>query len=162
MPSINRRSLLASVGTVAAAGLAGCGLRGNVGPPAGSLQFVNEHAVPHAISMRVVGVGAEPGHGPDEVEGDVLVPPSQRTLTASTTVQPGETQTYESVFTEDAWYGVEFTLDGIRPADNAGQVKFNPAPTGGETGSVLVGKVYASGEFSWVVSATEDPGSFDA
>lgn len=157
MPSTSRRSVLASLGIVA---LAGCGFRSDGGPPAGSLRFVNEHELPHAISMQVTGVGATPGHGPSDVQGTVTVPPAQRDLSASTVVRPGETQTYEAIFTEAAWYGVAFHLDGQLPADNAGEVKYYPAPRDDERGHVLVGKVYRSGEFSWVVSATENPGPF--
>lgn len=161
MPSTSRRSLLASLGTVTVAGLAGCSLGRNDRPPAGGLQFVNDHDLPHAVSMRVTGVGTEPGDGPSEVRGDPVVPQPQRQLSASTVVQPGETQTYETIFTEEVVYGVEFTLDGELPEDNAGQITFTPAPDDGERGYFLGGKVYQSGEFSWVVSSTGNPGPFD-
>jgi len=160
MPSATRRSILASLGTAGLTVLAGCGFNEADEPSAGSLQFVNEHELPHAVSMRVTGVGSTPGDGPDEVEGDPIVPPGQRGLRASTVVRPTETQTYEGVFTEPVWYGVEFTVDGELPDDNAGQVKYYPAPRNDEPGSVLVGKVYESGEFSWIVRSTADPGAF--
>lgn len=97
--------------------------------PAESLQFVNDHDLPHSIAMRVTGVGTRPGDGPNEVETNPAVPRTQRELTASTVVQPGTTQTFEEVFTYDVWYGIEFTVDDDRPEDNAGLVWFNPAPT---------------------------------
>ena len=161
MPSSRRRSFLASLGTVTVASIAGCSRNGTDEPPAGSLQFENESDLPHAVSMRVMGVGTEPGDGPSEVEGDAPVPQPQRQLTASTVVQPGEKRTYETIFTEDVWYGVEFRLDGDVPGNNAGLVRFNPAPSDDERGSVLGGVVFKSGEFSWMVSSTDNPGPFD-
>lgn len=160
MPSISRRSLLASLGTIGLASLAGCSLQGDNRPPAGSLQFVNEHDLPHAISMRVTGVGAEPGDRPGAVDGEVAVPQAQRRLSAATVVQPDETQTYETIFTEDVWYGVKFTVDGEQPDDNTGVVTFNPAPDESDRRSLLRGKVYQSGEFSWEASSTENLGPF--
>lgn len=161
MPSTDRRSFVASLGTVATVGLAGCGLGGESEPPAGSLRIENNHDLPHGIRMRVTGVGSEPGDGPNEVEGDVVVPAPQRQLTAGTVVQPGETQTYETVFTEPVWYGVAFHVDDESPG-NAGKVKYNPAPTDGAQGSVLGGRVGQGGEFTWVVTATNDLGPFQA
>jgi len=161
MPSVQRRSFLTAVGSVALASLAGCPADSSERPPAGSLRFVNDHTVPHAISMRVTGVGETPGDAQGSVEGDPIVPPAQRELTAATTVQPGDSQTYESVFTEPVWYGIEFTVDGRSPKDDAGVTSFNPAPTAEENGSILSGKVYPSGEFSWVISSTENPGAFE-
>lgn len=161
MPSISRRSLLASLGTASIAGLAGCNLDRNDRPSAGSLRFVNEHDLPHAVSMRVTDVGTELGDGPGTVQGDPVVPESQRQLSASTVVHPGETQTYETIFTEEVVYGVEFTLDGELPENNAGQIPFHPAPEDGERGTFLGGKIYQSGEFPWVISSTRNPGPFD-
>jgi hypothetical protein len=156
---MNRRSFLASAGLGALGATAGCALPESTGPPAGSLRFVNEHSVPHGIAMRVTGVGSGPGDAPGAVEGDPIVPPAQRELTATAVVDPGETRTYEGVFTEPVWYGVEFSLDGTVPG-NGGAVAFHPAPQDGETAEFLTGRVYESGEFSWVVSATEDDGPF--
>lgn len=161
MPSIHRRTFLTSVGSVALAGLAGCSTGGSESPPAGSLRFVNEHTVPHAITMRVSGVGSTPEDTSGPGDGDPIVPPAQRELTASTTVPPESSQTYESVFTESVWYGVEFTVDGELPEDDAGETSYRPAPTADEAGNILVGKVYPSGEFSWVISTTDNPGAFE-
>ncbi len=160
MPSISRRSVLASLGTATVGSLAGCGGFSDQSPPAGSLRFENDHTVPHAIRVKVTGVGAEPREGPGGVTETVTVPKPQRTLTASTTVAPGESKTFESVFTESAWYGVQFTLDGDRPADNAGTTRFNPAAADGGTWEILAGHVYESGEFSWEVHTTNNAGSF--
>ncbi|MFB6087937.1 MAG: hypothetical protein ABEJ85_05395 [Haloarculaceae archaeon] len=161
MPSTTRRSVLASLGAVAVGSIAGCNAVGSADPPAGSLRFVNDHDLPHAIRMEVTDVGDAPGDGPAAVTGDPIVPPAQRTLTASTVVDPGETQTYESVFTEPVWYAVQFTVDGREPENDAGITAFHPAPADGESGSTLTGKVYSSGEFSWVVGSTENPGPFE-
>ena len=160
MPSMDRRRVLASVGTVTVGSLAGCGTVGEQSPPAGSLRFENDHSLPHSVRCEVTGVGTTPGEGAGDVTGTATVPAPQRDLTASTTVAPGESQTYERVFTEPVWYGVQFTLDGERPADNAGTTRFNPAAADGGTWELLVGHVYESGEFSWEVHATDDAGPF--
>ena len=161
MPSLNRRALLASTGTVALGGLAGCGFLSDQSLPAGSLRFDNNHDLPHSIRLEVTDVGDVPGDEPGEVTGDVVAPPMQRNLTAATTVDPAESETYESVFTESVWYGIQFELDGEIPPDNSGTTVFNPADAAGGTWEVLTGKVYESGEFSWVVSTTDNPGQFD-
>jgi hypothetical protein len=120
MPSNSRRTFLAALGTATLTSFAGCGLSGDGDIPAGSLRFVNDRDLPHLIAMRVTGVGTRPGDGPNEVEGDPTVPQTQRELTASTVVQPGTTQAYEEIFTYDVWYGIEFTVDGNRPENDAG------------------------------------------
>ena len=103
MPSPTRRSLLTALGTVTVGSLAGCTELFDDSPPAGSLRFENSHTLPHSIRFEVTGVGAEPGEGAGDVTGDVIAPPTQRNLTASATVSPGDTETYESVFTEPVW-----------------------------------------------------------
>ena len=160
VPSTRRR-LLASLGAAALGGLAGCSALGAGEPPAGSLRFRNDHSVPHEISLRVLDVGAEPGEGPGEVTGRSPAPRPQRRLTTTATVRPGETQTYEGVFTYADWYGVQFTVDGAEPENDAGRTAFNPAPADREYGNFLVGRVYESGGFSWVVSTTRNPGAFE-
>lgn len=129
--------------------------------PAGSLRFVNDHNLPHSIRMEVTGVGASPGDEPGEVTGDVIAPPVQRNLTASTVVDPTDDETYENVFTEPVWYGVQFLLDDETPDDDAGTTVFNPSDTDGGDWEVLTGKIYESGEFSWVISTTTNGGGFD-
>ena len=161
MPSTGRRTLLASFGAVALGSVAGCASIGSERPPAGSLQFGNDHVVPHSVTMRVDDVGSEPGDRQGDVEGDPLVPPNQRRLTASTVVDPGERRTYEGVFTEPVWYGVRFTVDGDDPEESAGSVAFHPAPADGEEGTFLSGRVQASGQFTWTVHSTGDPGPFE-
>lgn len=158
---MDRRTLLASLGAAAAGGLAGCETPGSGAASAGSLRFENDHDLPHAIRLEVTGVGTDPGVDTGAVTGTVTAPPAQRDLTATATVDPGERETYERVFTERAWYGVQFTLDGEEPANDAGRTAFHPAPPDGDTGNVLAGRVYESSEFSWVVSSTENLGSFD-
>jgi hypothetical protein len=161
MPSIPRRRFLAALSGAAAGGLAGCGSLSDQSPPAGSLRFENDHNLPHSIRLEVTGVGTESGSDAGGVAGDVAVPAPQRSLTASTTLEPGERLTYESVFTEPVWYGVQFTVDGSVPGDNAGTTRFNPADADGGTWELLAGKVYESGEFSWVVHTTDNAGTFD-
>lgn len=161
MSSLDRRTVLASLGTVIISGTAGCASLSSRSAPAGSLRFENEHALPHSIRIEVTGVGAEPGERPGEVTGDVIAPPMQRNLTASTVVRPDDSETYESVFTESVWYSVQFTLDGQRPENGAGKTSYHPSPPDRETGEILTGKVYESGEFSWVISTTDNPGSFE-
>jgi len=161
MPSPTRRSLLTALGTVTVGSLAGCTELFDDSPPAGSLRFENSHTLPHSIRFEVTGVGDEPGEGPGDVTGDVIAPPTQRNLTASTTVSPGDTETYESIFTEPVWYGVQFRLDGDVPENNAGTTVFNPADADGGSWEILTGRVYDSGEFSWVISTTDNAGRFD-
>lgn len=156
MPSTRRR-FLGTLGAGALAGLAGCSLSPSEEPPAGSLRFENRHDVPHSITMRVTGVGTQPGD-PGSPEGDVAVRPSQRNLTSSTAVEPDTQRTYDDVFTEPVWYGIEFTVDDHTP-EHGGRVSYNPAPEN-STGRYLTAVVYASGEFSWQISSTETAGRF--
>jgi len=160
MPPVDRRSLLAAFGSAAVAGAAGCSSVLSDEPPAGSLRFVNEHSVPHSIAIRVTDVGTEPGDGPGAVDGDPVVPPAQRELTAATAIEPGEQSTYESVFTEPVWYAVQFTVDGQEPENETGTTAFRPSPTDRAAGNTLSAKISRSGEFSWIVSSTDNAGSF--
>lgn len=160
---MRRRALLAAVGVLWTPGVAGCSRIGDEEPPAGTLRFANDHHLPHVIRFAVVGVGAEPaesGRDADDalVTGDVTVRPDQRELRASSSVAPGETQTFPGVFAEPVWYGVAFAVDGRTP--EAGRLPFHPAPPGRDRGRVLSGRVYPNGEFSWVISTTENPGTF--
>jgi hypothetical protein len=166
MPSTTRRGYLAALGTTTTAGLAGCAGflgEGSEHPPAGSLRLVNDDTVPHTITMRVTDIGAAPGDDPGTVQGEPETPvrESQRELSAATAVEPDESRTYETVFEAPVWYAVGFTLDGREPEDRAGRTAFAPAPTDGERGSLLGGRVAVGGEFSWVVTSTDDPGPFE-
>jgi hypothetical protein len=161
MVALDRRTLLTAAGSVSLGSLAGCTDLLSRSPPAGSLRFENDHDLPHTIRLEVTGVGAEPSDGPGEVTGDVTVPPAQRTLTASTTVEPGESETYEGVFTEPVWYGVQFTLDGDVPDNDSGTTVFNPVGNAGDSWTLLGGQVSGAGDFSWVISSTENSGRFD-
>ncbi len=158
---MNRRALLTSLSALGISGLPGCSSFLNDDVPAGSLQFENQDNLPHVIGISVVGVGAESETDSDgySVSGDVTVPPQQRELTASSSVAPGETQTFKNIFTESVYYLVEFTLNGTVP-ETGGQIPFNPSPSTREYDSVLGGVVYASGEFSWRVSSTDNAGRF--
>ncbi len=161
MPTPDRRTVLTSLSTLTLISLAGCSFLPSERLPAGSLVFENQHDLPHLITAQVTGVGAEPGEEPESPQGDVIVPPSQRSLSASTVLKPGERQTYKSVFTESVWYSVRFTVDNREPANDAGVITFNPAPRDRAYGTFLSGSVYQSGEFSWVVSGTKNAGSFE-
>lgn len=158
---MKRRTLLTSLSALHVSSLAGCSGFLNDDIPAGSLQFENRDDLPHVIGMSVVDVGAEPETDSDgySVSGDVTVPPQQRELTASSSVAPGETQTFKNIFTESVYYLVEFTLDGTAP-ETGGRIPFNPSPSEREYDNVLGGVVYASGEFSWRVSSTDNAGRF--
>ncbi|WP_135806310.1 hypothetical protein [Halorussus marinus] len=160
MSSTTRRSVLAALSSAAVVATAGCSSIRSDDPPAGSLRFVNDDDVPHTITMGVTGVGDEPGDGAGMVDGDPVVPPAQRNLTAGTSIEPGESSTYESVFTEPVWYAVRFTVDGREPENQTGVTAFRPSPTDSAAGNTLAGKIYESGEFSWIVSSTDDAGSF--
>jgi hypothetical protein len=157
MPSSSRRSVVAALGTLALAGCADLG--GSEDPPAGTLRFVNDDDLPHAVSVRVLDVGTAPGEAPGAVTGDPTVEPAQRTLTASTVLEPDESRTYRAVFTNRVWYGVEFALDGEVP-DQGGRLEYHPAPGDDAPGETLTARVLPGGEFTWVVSATDDPGPF--
>ncbi|MFB6146944.1 MAG: hypothetical protein ABEJ08_04585 [Halobacteriaceae archaeon] len=161
MPSISRRSVLGAVGTVLLGSLAGCSALSDDRSPAGSLRFVNEDDLPHVISVRVTGVGSEPGEEPGTVTGDVVVPPSQRSLEASASIEPGEKHTYRSVFSEPVWYGIQFTLDGAVPENDTGATAFHPVPPDADSGRFLVGRVGAAGDLSWMISSTNHTGPFD-
>lgn len=161
MPSPNRRTVLTALGTVTVGSLPGCAYLSDDSPPAGSLRFTNDHDLPHSIRMEVTGVGADPGEGAGEVTGDVIAPPAQRNLTAFTAVGPADTETYENVFTEPVWHGVQFLLDGEIPENTAGTTVFNPSDADGGSWEILTGKIYESGDFSWVISTTDNPGEFD-
>lgn len=114
------------------------------------------------MRIEVTGVGADSGDGAGDVTGDVIVPSTQRAIVASTTVDPTDSEVYESVFTEPVWYGVQFVVDGEIPPDNRGTSTFNPAAADGGTWEILTGRVYDSGEFSWVVSTTDNAGRFES
>ncbi|WP_181686320.1 hypothetical protein [Halorhabdus salina] len=82
-------------------------------------------------------------------------------MTAATTVTPGDSQTYDGIFTESAWYEIEFTLDGELLDKSLGTTRFNPAAVVGGSYEYLTGHVYESGEFSWEVRTTDTAGPFD-
>ncbi|WP_348609568.1 hypothetical protein [Halobaculum rarum] len=158
---MNRRALLASLSVLGVSGLAGCSSFQNEDIPAGSLEFENQDNLPHVIGISVVDIGTEAETDSDgySVSGNVNVRPQQRELTASSSVAPGETQTFRNIFTESVYYLVEFTVDGNLP-ETGGRVPFNPSPSNREYDNILGGVVYASGEFSWGISTTDNAGRF--
>ncbi|ERG97767.1 MAG: hypothetical protein J07HQX50_01795 [Haloquadratum sp. J07HQX50] len=159
---MNRRALLASLSSLGLVGIAGCSSLQQDDIPAGSLQFENQDDLPHVIGMSVIDIGTEAETDADRysISGNVTVRPQQRELTASSSIAPGETQTFRNVFTESVYYLVEFTLDGDLP-ETGGRVPFNPSPPDREYDNVLRGVVYPSGEFSWEVSTTDNAGRFE-
>ncbi|QLK26656.1 hypothetical protein HYG81_03295 [Natrinema zhouii] len=158
---MNRRIFLTSLGTLGVSGLAGCSQFLNGDIPAGSLQFENRSNLPHTIGISVVDVGAESETTADgySVSGNVTVPSPQRTLTASASVAPDETKTFENIFTESVYYLIEFTLDGTTP-DTGEPVPYNPSLSGGQHHAIIMGVVYESGEFSYVNRSTDNAGVF--
>lgn len=159
---MNRRAVLAAVGMASLGSIAGCSFGQSDEPPTGSLRFVNDDkSVPHSITMRVTDVGTEPGEGPYSVRGQTTAPPAQRTLTASTTLEPGANETYPSVFTEPVWYAITFRGDGEPPVDEAGRVVYSPVPDDEPIGRTLTGTIGSGGDFRWGISATENAGTFD-
>jgi len=156
---VNRRALLASLSAIGMSGLAGCSVFQSDDIPAGSLQFKNQDNLPHVIGLSVVDTGTDAETDSDgySVSGNVTVRPQQRELTASSSVAPGETQTFRNIFTESVYYLVEFTIDGTLP-ETGGRVPFNPSTR--EYDNVLEGVVYAAGEFSWKISTTDNAGRF--
>jgi hypothetical protein len=159
---MNRRALLTSLSSLGLVGLAGCSGLQQDDIPAGSLRFENQDDLPHIIRMSVIDIGteAETDTSGYSVSGEVTVRPQQRELTTSSSIAPGETQTFQNVFTESVYYLIEFTLDGDRP-ETGGRVPFNPSPPDREYDNFLGGVVYASGEFSWEVSTTDNAGRFE-
>lgn len=159
---MNRRALLTSLSSLGLVGLAGCSGLQQDHIPAGSLQLENQDDLPHVIGMSVIDIGieAETDTNGYSVSGEATVRPQQRELTTSSSTAPGETQTFQNVFTESVYYLIEFTLDGDIP-ETGGRVPFNPSPPDREYDNFLGGVVYASGEFSWEVSATDNAGRFE-
>jgi len=159
---MNRRAVLAAVSTASLGSIAGCSLDQSDEPPAGSLRFVNNNeTAPHSFTMRVKDVGTAPGEETYAVTGQTTVSPAQQNLTASATLEPGSSVTYDSVFTEPAWYAIEFTVDDQPPADEGGHVVYSPVPDDEPIGRMLTGKVGSNGGFWWTISATENAGTFD-
>jgi hypothetical protein len=159
MPSPTRRDLITSLGTVGLVSLAGCSTFGSEDIPAGSLQFVNEDVLSHEFTMQVTNVGTEYDQEAGQVVGDPAVPRALRERRTTAILAAGSTRTYEDIFTEPIWYTIQFTVDGEVP-DPGGQVSVHPAPNGDDRGTYVGAKVFEYGEFTWVVTATDNPGSF--
>ncbi|MFD1511898.1 hypothetical protein [Halomarina rubra] len=74
-----------------------------------------------------------------------------------TTVSPGETRPFETIFTEPVWYDVEFSFDG---STKNGRTAYHPTPPDRDYGNVLESAITDSGWSSWQISATENLGAF--
>jgi hypothetical protein len=159
---MNRRAVLAAVATASLGSIAGCSLDQSDEPPTGSLRFVNnDETVPHSITIRVTDVGTALGDETYSVTGQTTVSPAQQDLTASATLEPGGSETYDSVFLEPVWYAIEFMVDDQPPVDEGGHVVYSPVPDDEPIGRMLTAKVGSNGDFWWSISATENAGTFD-
>jgi len=129
------------------------------GPPAGSLRFHNGDSVPHEVAVEVLDVGTAIGErvdGHDTVTGTPDTVVAQRDLTATAVLEPGQTQTYESVFESQVWYDIRFTLDGEYPGEDLGRTVFKPVrPNSESPGRILIGSVSGGGELSWSIMVTD-------
>jgi hypothetical protein len=158
---VNRRTLLASLGVLSVSSLSGCLSAGDTAIPAGSLQFENQDDLPHIINTSVVDIGTETETDAEgySVSGDVTVRPQQQTLTASSSVAPDETQVFNDIFTESVYYLVEFTLSN-GASETGVRVPFHPSPSNREYDNILRGVVHPSGQLSWMIDTTDNPGRF--
>lgn len=158
----NRRTFLRVLGTTASVGVAGCGTLADDAPPAGSIRFTNQDALPHTIRVSVTDVGSEPGDEAGTTSGEVTVPEPQRNLTASENLSPEDSTTYTDVFTEPVWYGVECTVDGRQASDRevSTRATFHPAPPGREYVNYLLALVRDSGRVELAVVTTENTGRY--
>lgn len=162
MPSLNRRTFLATLGASATGRLAGCATIRNDDPPAGSLQFTNQDSLPHLIQLAVTDVGSELNNERGTVAGDVTVPAPQRNLTATEHLSPEESTTYTDVFTESVWYAVECTVDGRQTSDRGvmTQAMFHPAPPEREYVNYLHALLRDSGRVELAVVTTDNTGRY--
>lgn len=163
MPSITRRSFLATLGTAGVAGVAGCNAFGSEDVPAGALQVVNRDTLPHEIAMEVADVGAEYDEETREVVGDPIVPQPLRERQMTVVLDAQTTRTYEDIFTEPVWYTVRFTIDGEAVPNSDGTVSFYPGPREDSTvaGEYLRAGVHENGEQMLHLSGTDNSGPFD-
>lgn len=140
-------------------------LSGSDEPPAGTLGFENRGVVPHEIRLEVLNVGTSYGErvdGHDTVTGAPVSAIPDAGFTSTAVLEPGERDTYDSVFGSPVLYDVRFTLDGTYPGEDLGRVVFDPTwPDDSEgRGSILVGEISESDELMWVVEATDNLGTF--
>ena len=162
MPSLNRRAFLATLGASTVSNVAGCSAIGTDDPPAGSLRFINEDSLPHAMQLAVTDVGSELTNETGTVAGDVTVPAPQRNLTATEQLSSEESATYTGVFTEPVWYAVECTIDGRQSSHREvrTQAVFHPAPPEREYVNYLQILLRDSGRVAVVVATTDNTGRY--
>ena len=162
MPSLNRRTFLATLGASACGTLAGCATIRQGNPPAGSIQFTNQDSLPHLIQIAVTDVGSELSSETGTVAGDVTVPAPQRNLTATEHLSPEESTTYTDVFTEPVWYAVECTVDRRQSSDREvkTQAIFHPAPPEREYVNYLQALLRDSGRIELAVVTTDNTGRY--
>lgn len=104
---MNRRSFITSCSTLAGVGLAGCASTlTNSDPDAGALGFANNDDFPHVLSVVVTD-------GPDRVVGDGSGP------TASVSLEPEESQTYDRFVTVPGMYELIAETDAKRSEPTA-------------------------------------------
>ena len=162
MPSLNRRTFLATLGASTVGNVAGCSTIGNDDLQAGSLQFINQDSLPHAIQLAVTDVGSELDNETGTVAGDVTIPAPQRNLTATEQLSSAESTTYTDVFTEPVWYAVECTVDGQQTTQDDFQTEamFHPAPLGREYVNYLQAVLRDSGRIELAVVTTDNSGRY--
>lgn len=158
---ISRRGVLGGLSTASVGCLAGCSALLENDPPAGSVQFTNDDDLPHTLSLWVTGVGSKK-EGIGEVEGKVDVPEEQRHQTLSAPLQPGEVNTYQSGFTEDVYYELNFRIDGHLPQTLGPKARetFKPLTRKGTGGWYIWATVDSRGELSPGSASTSNEGTF--
>ena len=157
---MNRRTYLTALGTAAGSSLTGCIT--NDAPPAGSLRFTNQDALPHTIQLSVTDVGSKPGDETGTTSGEVTISATQQNLTTEKNLSPEESATYTDVFTDPVWYGVECTVDNRQSPDDEvmSRATFHPAPPGREYVNYLQGLIRDSGRVELAVITTENTGRY--
>ncbi len=159
---MNRRTLLATLGTTVSGSFAGCRTITDGDPPAGSLQFTNQDALPHMIQLSVTDIGRKLDEETGTPTGTVTVPAPQRNLTASEQLSPETSTEYTDVFTEPVWYGIKCTVDYRQTSDREvmAHAMFHPAPPGREYVNYLHALLRDSGRVELAVITTENTGRY--
>jgi len=159
---MNRRTLLATLGTTVSGSLAGCRTITDEAPPAGSLRFTNQDSLPHTIQLSVTDVGSELNADTGTLTGTVTVPAPQRNLTATEQLSPETSTEYTDVFTDPVWYEIECTVDHRQTADREvmAQALFHPAPPERTYVNYLHALLRDSGRIELAVITTENTGRY--
>lgn len=159
---MRRRALLSSLSVLGVTTLAGCSANSDDELPAGSLQFINRHDLPRHIALTVRDAGTDLASSGEydegkRVTGEGSVRPQRVGTTTSTSLDPEETKSFENIFTEPAWYDVEFAFDG---STENGRTAYHPSPPGRDGGRILSGVIGKSGAVTWQIAATQNTAAF--